>query len=710
MSAYSQPWRPLWFATALLVLFVGCLLASPAWAGPPVIELDCAVLDCAEVLPGAARFEAAEGGTPYQVGLDTKGEVVGWVALSTDLVDIKAYSGKPLVTLVGLSPAGVITGTRVLHHSEPILLVGIPERELHDFVAHYVGEAATAKFEVGASSDPDAIVLDIISGATVTVLAQNQTILDTVRALGVEVGVVNEAGSGAGHFVVEDTPWTWAQMIDAGVFGRLRVTQAEMGLAQASADDDQPFIDLLFTIADPPQIGRALMAPGDYDHVRAQLAPGEHLLVIIGNGSSSFKGSGYVRGGIFDRVRLEQGLGSVMFHDTDYTNLPKVMAQGAPRFREGAVYIVREGHLDPGAPFQLVFIGSRYDQKGAFSREFHTFETEHQLPASVYVLDELPPQALPLWRQAWQRSVGRVLALVLVLMFVAGLFVGRRWMTGKMRRTKALHVGVMIVSVLGLGLWLRAQPSVTQLLTLIGSVVHEWRWDLFLLEPILFVFWIFIAVVTLVWGRGVFCGWLCPYGSLTELLYKLARKLRIPTWELPESANRWVRLLRYGVLAGLIAAFLYSPELGERLAEIEPFKTTFFVRPWTREWLFVTWWVVLLAASVVMFRPFCRYLCPLGAGLALLSSARLSGPHRRNFCSRCTICSRGCEPGAIRVDGTIDPRECLSCMECEANYRDQSVCPPLIGISRLTVKIKDKQPSKSMIRKLGDLTEQAKDR
>ncbi len=38
---------------------------------------------------------------------------------------------------------------------------------------------------------------------------------------------------------------------------------------------------------------------------------------------------------------------------------------------------------------------------------------------------------------------------------------------------------------------------------------------------------------------------------------------------------------------------------------------------------------------------------------------------------------------AIRRDGTIDPRECLSCMECEANYRDEEVCPPLMGARRL---------------------------
>jgi NosR/NirI family nitrous oxide reductase transcriptional regulator len=61
---------------------------------------------------------------------------------------------------------------------------------------------------------------------------------------------------------------------------------------------------------------------------------------------------------------------------------------------------------------------------------------------------------------------------------------------------------------------------------------------------------------------------------------------------------------------------------------------------------------------------------------------RLSSPYRRGFCTRCKICARGCEPRAIRADGTIDPRECLNCWECEANWRDDQVCPPLVGARR----------------------------
>ncbi|MCA9599483.1 MAG: 4Fe-4S binding protein [Myxococcales bacterium] len=673
--------RGVWSTLFVLAAVLCALLPARAAAETTGnIELDCSKLDCKGVLPGAVRFDVVKGAR-YRRGVDAAGKEVGWVVLSTDVVDIKGYSGKPLVTLVGLTPQGVISGAKVIAHSEPILLVGIPERKLHEFVGFYAGKSATQKIVVGSSREPDAVTVDMISGATVTVLAENRTILDTARTLGSEVGVVKLDELFPGHFVKEDRPWTWAEMTSKGVFGRLTVSERDMGL-----EADGTFIDLWFTIADAPQVGRALLGDREYAYRVSQLKEGEHMLVILGNGSSSFKGSAFVRGGIFDRVRVDQGLRNTMFTDHEFINMSGVAANGAPEFKESAGFIVRAGRLDPGAPFDLVFLGSHYNHRGGFSRDFRATRATFQLPSSVYVSEHKVDASTAIWRAAWDNHRLTASLVSAYLLFVALLFAGRRWLTANMARLKVLHLVVLTTSFLGLGIWLRAQPSVTQVLTLAGSAVGHWRWGLFLSEPLLFVSWIFIAVVTIAWGRGVFCGWVCPYGAMTELAHKLGRLLKLPNFELPERVHRPARYLRYVVLAALLGTFLYSSELGEKMAEVEPFKSTFYVLPWTRQWFFFAWWAVLLGASFVWWRPFCRYLCPLGAALALPSSFRISGPHRRAFCSSCTICTRGCEPRAIDKDGAIDSRDCLSCMECEANYRDQQVCPPLIGIERLLQK------------------------
>lgn len=671
--------------------------ALPAGAAAQFSEaptaLECEAMRCREVLPGAVRFEEVEG-APYEAGYDADGELIGWVALSVEVVDIPAYSGKPLVTLVSLTREGLIAGVRVVHHSEPILLVGIPFSALVDFVGNYRGQRPEARIVVGHASDPDAVEVDSISGATVTALAQNRTILDVARRVAAATGVIDATQLRRGHFIAEETPWDWPRMRAAGVFGHLRVTEREMGFEGS----DEIFVDLYFTIADAPQIGRALMGGPTYEHQMALLEPGEHLFVILGNGTNSFKGSAFVRGGIFDRVRVDQELTQLVFRDTDYRNLSPVRIDGAPHFREGAIYITRGAHLDPGTPFDLVFLGSRYDGRGAFTREFREFRGTHQLPATVYQVDESDDE--PIWVQAWRNRRVDAVLLGIFLLLVLGVFVLRKWSTASERLLERLHLASMLIAVVLLGVTMSAQPSVTQVLTLVDSLIHEWRFELFASEPLIFILWIFIFLTTLYWGRGVFCGWVCPYGALTELIFKAGQLLKLRPRELPDKLHRVARNLRYVMLFGLVPIFLYSAELGERLAEVEPFKSTFLVPIHTRHWGFILYWVVLLGLSLFTFRPFCRYLCPLGAGLALLSSFRPSGPKRRQFCSSCRICAKGCEPKAIREDGTINPRECLSCMECEATYRNDERCPPLIGIARLTRKTSLDETAKKKLAKL----------
>jgi NosR/NirI family transcriptional regulator, nitrous oxide reductase regulator len=640
--------------------------------------LDCALDPCADVLPGAVDFRAIPD-RPWVEGVDASGEPRGWVVLSTDVVDIKAYSGKPIVTLIGLDTEGVIAGVRVLQHSEPILLVGIPESVLHDFVASYVGRPANEKVVI-AAEEPGARTVDMISGATVTVLAENRTILEVSRGLGEEMGVIPPVPRVPGHFAPDLEPWTWDRIVRKRALGRLTVSQEQMGLP--ADPGGEPFIDIHFGIADSPGLGTALLGERVWQRASERLEPGEHLFVMFGNGTSSYKGSSFVRGGIFDRVRLEQGLRNVVFRDMDYKNIGTVPAEGAPHFAECGLFIARDDRLDPGARYDLVFLGSAFTLDGGIERNFNAFRSEHRAPKSVYVLDGPDPESL-VWRAAWQRQT-RALTFVLAwFVLVIAVFGGRRWSAGTMARLQRLHLVFLLVAFVVLGLVLRLQPSVTQLLTLIGAVVWEWRWGLFLSDPLLFVSWIFIAVTTLAWGRGVFCGWICPYGALSELLFKLGRLIKLPSYELPDAVHNKLRWLRYGVLAALVGVYLASPVLGEALAEVEPFKSTFFVAPWTRHVGLFAWWLVLAGVAVVVWRPFCRYVCPLGAALALPSSFRASGPHRREFCGKgCAICPTDCEPRAIRKDGTIDARECLNCWECEATYNDEQRCPPLIQIRR----------------------------
>lgn len=676
----------------VLALAVWMLLASgPLMAGAYEAELPaalfaspdlCRYAPCGSVLPGAERFSLRKGQPSYVEGLcqrDGRDEVVGYVFLSTDATpDIVGYSGKPIVTLVGMDAQGRIAGVRILRHSEPILLAGIPEEKLVGYVAQYVGKPAGAHFELGRA-EGDNVPMDAISGATVTVLAENQMVGRGSYAVARQVGLIHAVDRPQARFTSASAPRDWSGLVAEGSIGHLKVMPEQVGEPRAA----QPFIDLWFGYLNTPSVGRAVLGESGYRQLMADLRPGEHALFIIGSGSSSFKGSAFVRGGVYDRIQVTQDADTYQFGDGDYRNLYHLDVPGAPAYDESGIFILRGKSFSAAYPWRLAFLSRRAGDQG--KADFANFNAEYWLPARYLeggrpTIDTPAPAWVKLWKAKAFTIAGFAALLVSVGVFYA---LHMRWAARSRRHDKRWilwpHMTAWVLAVVFVGAWQLAQPSIVQVLTLIHAPFDGWRWDLFLSDPLIFLFWIFIAITIALWGRGVFCGWLCPYGSMSELLFRGARRLGLGRWQfvLPSRVHHRLRWLKYGVLLVLVAASFHSMALAERMAEVEPFKTTFMVHVWNRSWPFVLFWCALAGVSMFVERPFCKYVCPLGAALALPSRFRLFGLRRKAECTTCKACAVGCGAQAIDAKGRIDPTECMQCLDCMVLYHDDHACPPL---------------------------------
>lgn len=658
----------------------------------------CAYVPCSQVLPGAGSFSPRKGSPAYVEGYradaddgaddehddddDAGKTLVGYVFLSTDIVDIPGYSGQPIVTLIGMDTQGVITGVQVLRHAEPILLLGIPEGDLIGFIAQYVGQHVGDRIQIGKSQvDEDTIGLDAISGATVTVIAENQVILQSAMRIARQVGIVKPVVRPKVRFAPADGQADWATLVEQGGIGRLTVNPRDVGGAQG----DQPLIDMHFGYLNAPAIGRPILGDSGYQRLMAELKPDEHAIFIVSNGTESFKGSGFVRGGIFDRIHLMQEMDSFTFRDRDYQNLYDVHAPGAPAFRESAIFIVRGDGFSPGYPWSLVFLANHVDTNTG-TRTFLSFDQEYWLPDG-YIVGGRPFYERPaaLWKGIWSSRTIEIVLFVLLLAAAGTLYASRDWFVRRASRKDTRWVTwpkyvLWVVSIGYAGFYLKAVPSITQVLTWFHSILFDWQWSLFLSDPFLFLFWIFVIVTTFFWGRGMFCGWLCPYGALTEIAFRLTRALGLKRFQrkLSKPLHDKLKWLKYGIFVALLGVSFYSIGLAERLAEIEPFKTTFLVGVWNRSWPFVLLWAVLFIPSFFVERPFCKYLCPLGAGLAIPSTFRWWGLKRKQECTTCHACAAGCDSQSIDSQGRIDPRECMLCMDCMILYYDDHACPPLV--------------------------------
>ncbi|MEO9215567.1 MAG: 4Fe-4S binding protein [Rhodanobacter sp.] len=650
--------------------------------------------------PGATRFGDISG-KPPAAAVYTGDKVIGYVFESVMVAPVPAYSGDPVNILVAIDQTGKILGTKVLEQHEPILLVGIPVQRLYDFVARYIGHNVKDDIVVGGSDAPGSIKIDAISSATVTSMVVNETIMNAALAVAVSRNLVTgrtdsataPATIRANYFKKAD----WTTLTGNGSFRHVSLTrdkvvdtfkgQPESGLiddptAPLAGHQNDTFIDLYYGDITPPTVGRNLLGDSGYTTLMQGLKPGDEAIAVVANGLYSFKGVGYVRGGIFDRLHVMQSGKLFLFKDSDFVVLDNPDLAGMPSFNEKSIFILRHGQgFNLGAPWTLQLLVNR--QIGPLKSIYSTFTGSYQIPADYVVQPKINsspiPDDAPLWVKVWYAKRFQIAVLVAGLFFLSLILIFQDWVVKRPLLLERVRVGFLIYTVVFIGWYALAQLSVVNILTFVHSVMHGFTWTTFLMDPLVFILWTFVAVSLLLVGRGVYCGWLCPFGAMQVLINKLALKLKVPQLEPPSYVHERLWAIKYIILLFLFGLSLQSVGLAERFAEVEPFKTAVNLH-FMRSWGFVLYALVWLVGAAFINKVFCRYVCPLGAGLAVSGRWRLfEWLRRRKECGHpCQVCAVECEVRAISPLGPINYNECHYCLDCQVTYNNDRKCPPLV--------------------------------
>ncbi|MCL1077929.1 NosR/NirI family protein [Parashewanella spongiae] len=669
----------LWlFSASSFALFV-----SPPKDPLPIIE---------QTFPEATTISDKEG----ELSLRTiyKGEeIIGYAFETNDIARIPAYSGEPVNMLVVIDPAGNYLTANVLEHHEPIILAGIPASKLDIFADQYKGLSVSDRLKVGGNKTQGTVAIDGLSGATVTVMVMNVAITKAATKAAIELGIIEPKSN-----VIQPlstikkeifTKENWQTLVGDGSIRKLflnrnTVDEAFIGTAAEHVDEatttqkQDMFAEVFYTLADIPTIGRNLLGDAEYDYQVQKLKAGEHIVALLGNGYS-FKGSGYVRGGIFDRIQVHQNEEAISFRDLDHQRLTDNYIDGAPSFKEMSLFRVQEHfEFDPGAPWQLELLVRR--QTGPIDSLFTSFKGQYD-PLEQYV--DTPPAIIPepeltLTQQVWKEKTPEVVVLLLLIGVLLLILFFQDILVQHPTFMHRLRHGFLIMTVVFIGWSWGGQLSIVNVFTFLQALMSNFSWDLFLLDPIIFVLWCAAAVTIILWGRAVYCGWLCPFGALQELVNVFGRWLKLPQLELPFAVHERLWAIKYLILLGLFGLSLESLATAEQFAEIEPFKTTFLLK-FSREWPFIAWASLLIVINLVNRKTFCRYLCPLGAALSVGNGVRLfDWLKRRKECGQpCKTCAKECEIQAIYPNGEINMRECHYCLDCQVTYFDDEKCPPL---------------------------------
>lgn len=676
-----------------------------------------------EFFSQASRFGTPQGEPPI-LPVYAGDSLLGYVYLNSDFTGAVGYSGKPVHMLVGIDTQGVITGLKLVDHKEPIVLVGVPERRVVEAVNKLIG-TRIGPIAAGKERAPQP---DIVSGATVTILVMADSVVRSAVRL-VRSGRISPGGKGGPSTAQPlDTKTVdmakveirdWKSLLDDGSIGRLKLTVKEVNEAfeksgnkeaaehAEAGDSDNTFIDLYAALVSVPAIGRSLLGNAGYERLRGRLKPGQQAILIAAEGIYSFKGSGYVRGGIFDRIQLEQDGSGTRFRDRNHERLGAIEAEGAPALREIALFTVPDDFtLEPTEPWDLQLLVQR--ATGTREKAFLSFDLTYNLPERYITRKQsaalaasgdtvaarsgpaatLPSQPAadgtgeePLWKVMWRRSPGSIAITSLAILTLTGIFFFQNQLVRRPFLYTWVRRGFLMFTLVWLGWYANAQLSVVNVLTFTNSLLTGFSWEYFLTSPLTFILWSSVAVALLFWGRGPFCGWLCPFGALQELTNTVAKALRVPQLRVPWGLHERLWPIKYIIFLGLFGLSLYSIAFAERLAEVEPFKTAIVLK-FVREWPFVLYAVALLGAGLFIERFFCRYLCPLGAALAIPGRMRMFEWLKRwpECGSPCQRCANECPVQSIHPEGHINVNECIYCMHCQELYWDDHRCPHMIQV------------------------------
>jgi len=630
---------------------------------PPSAEQAAALLEVA----APVRVQRNDAGVPgWTVTKD--GRVVGEIGSTWEIAGSVGYSGRPLDVLVALSPEARITGALLVRHNEPVLTLGISDADIAAYVAGFKG------FDLSAPAPDTSALPPVISRATVSTGVIRDGILRTGRTLAIGRGLIS-AGGGVDR--LSYAPATWDQLLSTGALAEVRVTMTEAAAALEGAKvpvepGEGDFLRLWVGVIDPPTVGQNLLGQQGFTRAVGNLGAGGSALIVMSQGVQSHRGTDWRKTGIFDRLTVVQG--QVRWQPTEdrYQMLKALAMPDAPKMKEISLFALPPG-IDPTQPLTVEVRATR---PTATNEVAMTVTLPYTLPDAFRLAP--PPEPEPLWKQAWEAKRPQIAIVGLMLTILTLILFAQEWITRRPRLWRIGRLSFLASTFLILGMGLNGQLSVVQVVAFVHSLLTGFRWETFLIEPVIFILWGFTALGMLFWGRGVYCGWLCPFGALQELTNAAAQRLGVKQIAVPQALHERLWVIKYTLFMAILALSFYSMRDALILAEAEPFKTAISLR-FLRAWPFLLFVAALLTASLFIERFYCRYLCPLGAGLAIPAKLKIfDWLKRRPQCGReCRMCETKCTVGAIDAIGRINANECVLCLRCQVIMNDGAQCPVL---------------------------------
>ncbi len=623
-----------------------------------------------------------------------------------DFEPIRGYSGKPIDLLVVMDLTGAFLDARLIDHREPFFNNPTGTKRLGDFSAQFIDLSIqhtikTHDWLTPTTRDNQSADLQGVNHGTVTTKAINRSIVGAAlkvaeAKLGADIAHVARRKSSNEN--VKQVAWDdllARGMVSVTQITRSQIEKAYVGTSSAGADKlaltkpNEVVLTFHTALVSIPSIGRSLFDSEGWRYLSSSRRTSQALL-ITENGALTFIEDESLR--VPDALPFEiKQKGQVLkVHDLSYDK--GLSVPGYPKTTKLHLLIFDKATpLDPKEPFEVIFkLGRRFATNQvlnkAITKEFSLAYDFNGWRTKVYELIDTKWSALD-WVQVWQSRWIEISFLLLGLLLLTIGLIAQQTTSISSQRLRIIRTAYLLFTVGFIGWFAQGQLTIVNVTAAVESLTSGGDLTFLLNDPITSILWIFTAVTLLVWGRSTFCGWLCPFGALQELVSMIANAIGLHQRRLRTALDAKLKWIKYGVLSTILASLFVAPSFAEMAVTIEPFETAISFY-FLREWPYVLWAVICLGCGVLVYRGYCRYICPLGAALAAVNFLqRWSWIPRRDACGTpCQSCRHRCEYQAISPVGKINYHECFQCLDCVSIYQDQERCLPLIQERKLKRK------------------------
>lgn len=641
---------------------------------------------------------------------------IGFLFETFDVTRGLGYSRRPFNLAVGVDNKGIIRNVKLLKHVEPIAILGRTDQDFIDYLDQYKNTNLKSGISLtleltGADIEGDSVAMretagevdsltkiDGVSRTTTSSLLFMDAIMRGARKIARQKNIILDKND-LGNFIDLElyNQQDWKGLINDKSLSLKTISIFDLQESFKNKKLDAPrsirfkgeeelFVNIYMANVSPAGIGVNILGRRWFDqYISAGRNVDDQVYYI------AFEGKNWISledriGKIIENknILLKQGNIEISIDKKLFKELPFNHAKNSPNIAgQGLIYISSKYKLNPQLPIDLVYKINNKENNSIYLNTLYALPKSYYLKEFVEVNNSNKKESNTI-NTIWKNNKLNILLLIITTILSSAILIFNNSITKNRKLFFSIRVLFLSWIVVWLGWIVGGQLSIIHLVNLF-KLGANFGGDIttFLIEPVILLLGLITILSLFIWGRALFCGWLCPFGALQEILAIISRNIGIKQIILPKKIDQKLRYIKYILLMTIIIGSLLEINFINYFYNIEPFKTAITLR-FIAPYKVVMWAVLLLLVNLYLERAYCRFLCPLGGGLALLGKVRLiSFLKRKKECGNpCKACNQVCPTGAIQITGKIDMNECLGCLDCQVMYNDYDKCPPLVAIRK----------------------------